>query len=133
VKTRIRFSELAVGDAFEFAGKDYKKITDRRGQSQRPRNDAIFERADLVQIEAPEAEEDGGFYPMYGITGSGSANPNPTTPGGQKGWGSGSSGPNFGSPPITPSPKHSTSPIYTDEELNDMYGIDWDQIADKCN
>jgi hypothetical protein len=129
MKKRVRFGDLAIGDSFEFASKGYKKVTDRRGQSQAPRNEAIFTKTDLVHIEVFDIEEDdGAFYPMYGITGSGSANPNLPPLGGSPMGGLGSSNTNTGT-----SPQHNTSPIYTDEELEDMYGIDWDQMADRCN
>lgn len=147
MKKRIRFGELSVGDEFEWGGTEYRKLTDRRGASLNPRNEAIFNRSDSVRIEVME-EEDDDFYPMFGITGKGSGNPNfgappfiPGSSGGSSGgWGqvTGSSSSSGGSG-SSRSQGTVAGTGMTVEELEDFYGIGPDisgsakETTDTCN
>ncbi len=75
----VRFGEIEIGSDFEWAGRLMRKETEYRAITLVPRQDFIFKKSDRVQVQGQEddpVEED--FYPMYGLSGQGSASPSNT-------------------------------------------------------
>jgi hypothetical protein len=75
----IRFGELTVGSDFEWGGRSMRKESDYRAMSLVPRQEFFFKKSDLVKVQVQDPViEDDDFYPMYGLSGQGSASPSNT-------------------------------------------------------
>lgn len=106
-KQKVRFCQISVGESFEWAGKEYTKIADRRALSLNPRMESIFGTTDTVRILVHDEDEDDYFYPAYGIIGSGQKTPSFGTP----------------SQPFAQGSR-STQGTMSADDLEDAYGVD---------
>mgnify|MGYP000869664804 CR=1 FL=1 len=78
MKKKIRFSDLSVGDQFEWAGKTLRKDGVRTATVLSPHQSFVFSNRDMVQIDCPEDVEDDFFVPGIGLVKA--PDPNPIDP-----------------------------------------------------
>lgn len=57
MKVKMRFSELSIGEKFEWAGKSFTKTADRIGVCALPRCDYIFNMRDTITVEVEDPDE----------------------------------------------------------------------------
>lgn len=74
MKKKVRFSDLDLGDSFEWGGKTLKKDGNRTATGISPRASFVFSIRDMVTIEVPDTD-DSDDYLVPGIGYIGSAAP----------------------------------------------------------